>query len=631
MFLQRLNEYVTEIEHFPPALYQLVPVRYVLRLDEQTLQAEMIDTATDDSKRGKERLAPDYSSRSSGIVPLLFADHAEYTLGIPRPKAGSPEKVLQRYQAYCALVAECASQTGERAVQLIAEFLSTLSPGHSSFSLPDTFVATERITFEVILADGRRVWPIDLPSVQAFWALNMSKGDKHMLMHCLVCDELRSPVKTLPTQIRGIPGEQATIALVSANQEAFESYGLGKSRIAPLCELCAHNVCTALNMLLRQPETHLRTQALAYVFWAPSAPDLPFGSMILEANPKDVATFLHAPWKGRPQALEKASFHTAALSSYTSRLVVRDWQTTTLDQASHSLQRYFRLQRVVDRSGAPRWFPLWQLAQATIRPESKDKTAPRAEAALLHVAFHGGPLPLWLLYQTLQCLRAHQLRAENEDQGMQPAHAALLKMVLLTQPDRSWLGELHLPQPVRIETQESEDQILVELDVECAATAYLCGRLFATLEEIEALAMGKISNDIVGGYFNTASTSPASVFNSLVRRAQPHLTALEKKDEGAYWRLENQLLDIFALFTEKTFPTTFSAPEQGQFAIGYYQQKAATRAARIAGWKAKQEREAQKKASDTSQPASADLAPAMTLANTPSMEVTLATPGSAED
>ena len=186
---------------------------------------------------------------------------------------------------------------------------------------------------------------------------------------------------------------------------------------------------------------------------------------------------------------------------------------------------------------------------------------------------------------------------------MQPAQAALLKMVLLTQPDRAWLGELHRLNPVRIETQESEDQLLVELDVQCAATAYLCGRLFATLEEIEVLGMGKISNNIVGAYFNTASTSPASVFNSLLRRTQPHLTALEKKDERAHRRLEEQILDIFALYAdpEKMFPTTLSAPEQGQFAIGYYQQKAATRQARIAGWKAKQQREAQEQANPSNE------------------------------
>ena len=552
-------------------MYQFVPIRYVLRIDEEGQRTQLIDSATSELKRGKERMAPDRSNRTNKDCPLLFADHAEYTLGMPRP-GKSVEDALRRHALYRQLVQDCAQATGEPAVEAILHFLHTIQPGQPSFPLPEDFRPGERITFEVLLRGGQRVWPIDLISVQNFWAQTMAVGDATQRLECLVCGKERPPVASLPTQIRGIPGDQATVALISANDDAFESYGLEHSRIAPLCEVCAHEVCSALNALLRQRETHIRGRALAYVFWAAEASALPFGSMILEADPTEVHAFLTTPWRGQNASLETAAFHAAALSSNRSRLVVRDWLETTLASAGENLRRYFRLQRMVNRFGEPRWFPLWQLVKATERPGTREKLTPRVEAALIHCAFHGGSLPQWLLCQVLQCVQAAQIRTVEGERGMQPAQAALLKMILLSQTDHSWLRQETLSE------QERED-MLVELDLNCPDRAYLCGRLFAVLEEIEGLAMGSISNDI-GGYFHTASSAPAVVFASLLQRAHPHLATLAKKIPGAAYRLDTQIQDILILIpAREAFPETLWPLEQGRFALGYYQQKAASRQA----------------------------------------------------
>lgn len=575
MLLQRLRDYARVLEDLPPPMYQIVPIRYVLRIDEEGQRVQLIDSATLELKRGKERMAPDRSNRTSKDCPLLFADHAEYTLGVPRP-GKSVEDALRRHALYRQLVQDCAQATGEPAVEAILRFLHALQPGEPSFSLPEDFHPGERITFEVLLRSGRRIWPIDLPTVQSFWAQTMAAGDTTQLLECLVCGEMRPPVASLPTQIRGIPGEQATVALISANDDAFESYGLKHSRIAPLCEACAHKVCSALNALLRQRETHIRGRSLAYVFWAAEATALPFGSMILEADPTEVRAFLTTPWRGQNASVETAAFHAAALSSNRSRLVVRDWIETTLATAGESLQRYFRLQRMVNRFGEPRWFPLWQLVKATERPGIKEKPIPRVETTLIHCAFRGGSLPQWLLFRVLQCIQAAQIRTVEGERGMQPAQAALLRMILLSQTDRSWLGQKTVPE------QERED-MLVELDLNYPDRAYLCGRLFAVLEEIEDLAMGSISNDI-GGYFHTASSAPAVVFSSLLQRAKPHLATLSKKIPGAAYRLDTQIQDILTLIpAREAFPEILWPLEQGRFALGYYQQKAASRQAAVQG------------------------------------------------
>lgn len=563
MLLQRLREYAETREDLPPTMYQPVYIRYVLRLDAQGEHPTLIDLATQEHKRGLEKLTPN-CVRSSGDRPILFADHAEYTFGLPREQT---EKGVadagRRFRLYQTLVKECADMSSDPAVLTILHFLAKQEPGQPSLDLPDNFDPTGRITFEVSLGD-QSIWPIDLPSVRSFWANKMALGDTTQIMQCLICGEERPPVASLPVQIQGIPGGQPTgMALISANEEAFESYGLERLRIAPTCEECGHRIGSALNALLKQRNTHLTVKSLSYVFWTPEPVTFDLSSMLTQADPTEVRQFLTSPWRGKNATVETTQFYAAALSANNARIVVRDWVETTLDVAQRHLRRYFQIQEIVDRLGEPRWFPIWQLVDATLnKTQKRPDPLPQAEEALLHTAFHGGSLPQWLLYQVLRRVRA--------ERDVRPAQAALIKMVLLS--TSGWPGS-------ETQTNGERKHTLVELDLTSTDKAYLCGRLFAELEEIEYQAMGDISSTITDRYFGSALSAPASVFARLLRRAHPHLSKLATEKRGAFYRLDESLQQILACFEDKTFPTILTLIEQGRFTLGYYQQKAANRQA----------------------------------------------------
>lgn len=576
MLLQGLYKYSQTLA-IPPDFYQQTSVRYVVKIDIHGRCQGILDTATPEEKRGKKRLVPD-CNRSSGDRPILFADHVEYTFGISRPEK-SQEAALRRHALYRTLVRACAAASNEMAVQAVFQFLEMLQPGQPPCALPEMFDANEKMTFEVQLDDLSSIYPVQLPAVQTFWAEYMRRGEVAPSTECLMCGEMRPPLATLPVQIHGIPGGQATgMALISANANAFESYGLKQSRVAPICETCGRAVCLALNTLLSQRETHLTGRSLVYAFWTSEPTEFQFGSAVMDADPTEVRAFLTSPWKGRQQSIETGRFYAATLAANNARIVLRDWTETTLESVREHLSRYFRLQYLVDAFGEPRWYPLWQLFKATTRSESHDGSVLPIEHALLHFAFQGGSLPLWLLSQVLRSMRSEQTGKQAAKADRQSAQAALLKMILLSQANLSWLGK-------KERSDKEKEQTMVELDLTCADRAYLCGRLFAELEEIEALAMGKISSTIVDRYFGTASSAPATVFAKLLRHAQPHLAKLSASDarRGAFFRLDNQLQDILMQFEEKTFPSTLSLLEQGRFALGYYQQKAANRQAARAG------------------------------------------------
>ena len=135
-------------------------------------------------------------------------------------------------------------------------------------------------------------------------------------------------------------------------------------------------------------------------------------------------------------------------------MVVRSWLTMTVAEAQASLARYFERQRLLDYQGKSPPLKLLSLAGATVR-DLKD-LSPQVVPLLLENALTGRPLPLSLLHRAVQRARA------DRDHVMTRPRAALIKMVLLSQPD---LSEEHM-------VHES-------LTPDHPSAAYQCGRLLA--------------------------------------------------------------------------------------------------------------------------------------------------------
>lgn len=539
MLLQRLRDYALR-QAVPPLGCARMPMRYILQIDPSGQVIQMLDTATEGT-RGELVICPDYGSRTSGNFPIPLADHAQYTLAMDIPKK-DPSRTRARHELYKQLVAVCAEVTGEPAVQAVSRFLEAWRPG--DLPLPEDFDPEAKITFEVA-GSG---YPAQFPSVQDWWGAWMSKADPSRWLECLVCGKMCHPLIILTTQIHGIPGGQTTgMALISGQLPVAESYGLERSQYAPICERCGHQVTAALNMLLRQPETHTVVGNTVYIYWADEEDETVFREL-MEVKPHEMDVLLSSPWRGDP-GLPTASFHLAALQANQSRVVLCEWIEHTLEQVRGSIRAYFQRQQIVDAGGEYRCFPLWRLAQ-----EMKEHSA----HALLQCAFTGKALPL----PAIQPLLRHLVRGE----GVSPAQAALLRLFLLSQTP-----------------QAEGETTLRELEENRNDPAYLCGRIFAILEAIEWKTQGAISAGI-RNYYPSASQRPASCFARLLQRANWHLKKLKKLNFGAFFGLQRQLQEILERLS--AFPETISVQEQATFALGYYHQKAESQ--RQAKAKAKQ-------------------------------------------
>lgn len=540
MLLQKLVEYSERLEEIAPPGYSKKPVRYLIELDSagNLRNPHPVDLSDQQNKRGDQRTVPNIV-RASGIKPLLLVDNAEYTLNLPRDTSKTIRS-KQCHAAYLQLLTECLQATGDTQVAAILRFLNSEPLG--KLVLPEEFDRDGAIMFRV-----DNVFPTQLPTVQQFWAAQIApRGDT---MQCLVCGQQRQTLKRLTGKIKGIPGGQMSgTSLISANADAFESYGLEASQTAPVCEDCADRFTKALNHLLGNRSTRMIFNDLVFTFWTREPIDS-FDLFTAMDNPTvdSVNRLLASAYTGKWQpGVDNVAFYAVSLSASGARAVVRDWIDTTVGNVKQALARWFQWQHIVDSWGAEaNPLGIYRLAAATVR-EMKDLPI-QTPHALLHSALYGTPLPTNLLQQAL--------RRNAVEHTVTYPRAALIKLVLASQ-------------------SIIQEDAMVQLQTERPEAAYHCGRLLAVLEQIQQAALGRsINTTIVDRFYGTASTAPATVFGTLLGQAQPHLSKLRRSSrESTAYALQTRLEEV--LIQLPNFPRTLTLQEQALFALGYYHQRA---------------------------------------------------------
>ena len=552
MLLQKLAEYsqrqASQGEDPLPSFYEMVPARYFIGLNSEGSYLGMTDTANPKdraTKRGVQRPLPRVKRSGTKAPPLLLADRADYTLGYVRE--GVPaQTVKDRHDAYITLTRKCLAATHEPEVQAILNFLENAPLEQLSKDNdlePASFDPGATITFQV---EGRIV--VDQRKVQDFWArINLPDAAD---AQCLVCNRNRPPLKRLKSAIKGIPGGDPTgTNLISANNNAFESYGLEASLIAPTCAQCAEDFTQGLNGLLSRESSRIRTPDSVSVFWTREEQQFDLHTILDNPEPQMVQALLESVYSGRWTELDESAFYALSLSASKARAVVRDWLDTTVKSTKENLVLWFNRQHIVPvGTNENRYYGLMALARSTVlEPKDLPITIPRQ---LLRTACTGAPLPWSLLHQAIR-------RCHAEQKVTRP-RAALIKLTLLS----------NLQPPAK-------ENYMVELDPGNADPAYLCGVLLALLEQAQRAAVPGIATTVVDRFYATASTAPQAVLPRLMKGVQPHLSKLERDNRGAYMRLQQQLETVLsAIAPERNFPKTLTLEQQGLFALGYYHKRA---------------------------------------------------------
>jgi CRISPR-associated protein Csd1 len=416
---------------------------------------------------------------------------------------------------------------------------------------------------------------------------------------CAVCGKAEHPVLDRPHGlIKRVPnGQTAGCALVSYNENAFESYKQKGNLNSSICMRCAKTYVESLNWLLGNGKKIITKKGgngfeysnrkklsndTAIIFWTRNNQSIkelelidkknefdlldPFNNVKNDGKQRaaigDVKEMFNSLYTGKDKAvknLENDQFYALILSSAAARIAIRSWIELTLHEMQNNIEKWLIDISIIkfEKPVVKRVFnPIQSLANSCAVHRKNDKGVFSCDYKdtiigifsnnLWKSALQNTTVPFHILDKVLQRIKTEQGRITD-------SRAALIKLIL----NRNNKGDLMIKE---------------ELDMKNESTAYVCGRIFSVLESIQRAALGKnINAGIRERFFSSASTTPSLAFGRLMKMSQNHLSKIKNNKPGFAIFLDKQLQELFSSI--EVLPTIFSLEEQGQFAIGYYHQK----------------------------------------------------------
>jgi len=565
MILQALNRYYDRSEDMPREGWVRRGVDYVLVLDDQgqCINIESIG----EQKKGKivprDLMVPAIGKQAmkhtnSGTDANLLWDNAKFVLGTGENGAG-------RLACFIATIQEWLGSAQDQGIQAIVQFCAhTLSNPNSVTALIERFQHQEVFEKRDPILVFRLVSDIEYaharPAVRAAYetALSNAQSDSPLRGNCLVTGGTNVPLAPNESVIKGVWGGQpAGCNIVSFNARAFESYGKRErnGENAPISQRASFAYTTALNHLLASKQ-RMQIGDTSTVFWAEEPHDLESALPDLFGEPPkddpnrgtDALKALYAAVQSGKFTVGdvQTRFHVLGLAPNAARIAIRFWETAPAIELARRIRQHFEDISIVHAPHEPEHLSLFRLLTSMAVLNKADNIPPNLGGEVMRTILEGLPYPALMLNLAVQRCRAEQKPTY--------ARAAVIK---------AYLNRLN-------RRNKTEREYLPMLDMTNANPAYRLGRLFAVLERIQEEASPGLNATIRDRYYGAASSTPVSVFTTLLRLKNHHLGKLNKGRAVQMERLIGEIMDSLA-----DFPRQLGLPDQGRFSLGYYHQRQA--------------------------------------------------------
>ena len=576
MILQELHHYYERLLDDPecdvaPAHWSIEKVAWELRLaaDGRLVAALPLNVGEEKGARAFTPLCvPEHGGRSGTVIrPYFLCDNAAYLLGLDKKRGA--EKRNGARELHRAVLAECDDE-GARAV------LSFFERDDALDGLDDdtkaALAAGGGFAVFRLMGDTHRMH--ERPLVKKAWRRYCSRpSDDAVVGQCAVTGEQNIPLARLFPQVSGIPGAQsAGASLVSFNQDAFNSYGKDQAFNASLSEEVAFNAGSALRHLYADPNHQVRLGDTTVVFWTdrPAPREEETVGFLLGIEPdrrteddksrQQIQQTLELIREGKP--LEgcdpETRFFILGIAPNAARLAVRFFEVSTFGKLMEHYRDYLRDIEMV----GVRQQSLWMLLRQTAPLGKADGVPSTLISSCWHAMLNGTRFPRALLQLLLARMRADHASNNSWDMGQR---AALMKACIVRDE--------------RISAREQgrddyEGSIQVTLLEKNKDQGYVLGRMFAVMERAQTAAVGDVNATIKDRFIGSAAATPGRVFPSLLRNHQNHMAKLRKNSAGLCIKFEKEMDAITKLMDEDPFfPSALNSTEQGNFYIGYYQER----------------------------------------------------------
>lgn len=361
-----------------------------------------------------------------------------------------------------------------------------------------------------------------------------------------------------------IQGSQATAKLVAFQvNSGYDSYGKEKCGNAPISHEAEFAYTTALNTMLRRDSRNKFTVGnRTFVFWASSndkaaeqAEESLFDLLGYSEEKKDnpnakieqVRKVFTAIYSGSLSTSLEDRFYILGLAPNSARIAVVYWSETPLRDFAGKILRHFDDMEIIDtHKDRKPYMGIKDILSAVTLGGKQSEATPNLPESIIKSIFLGTPYPYTLLSA---CIR--RIRAESGD-----GNAARITRIAII---KAFLNRQNV----------NDKRMEIMLDKRNTNQGYLCGRLFAVLDRIQEDANGISS--IRERYMNAASSTPSSVFATILNLSSHHLENLSNEGKKVFYeKLKQEIIDKIS---SDGFPAHLDLQDQGRFFVGYYHQR----------------------------------------------------------
>ena len=384
---------------------------------------------------------------------------------------------------------------------------------------------------------------------------------------CLVTGKYGPIIRTATAT--PLPDNSPMAALVSFQiKSGYDSYGKTKAYNAPISVEADFAISSALKYLTdKNSKNKFRLGNRTFLFWGS-------GNNELNAEVEEALSFLlgissnndnepdpdsqigkvrklfSSIYTGVIKTTFNDRFHILGLAPNTGRISVVLWMDSELSKFAEKIQLHLSDMEIIDnrKTNRKNYSGVFSMISAVTLGGKVSDATPNLIESLIESVINGTPYPYQLFTQALQ-----RVRAELTDSSVSIQRAAILKAYI----NRA--------------TKHSKHQIQLQpmLDKTNSNQGYICGRLIAVLEKIQEDANS--GNSIRSRYMGAASTTPSSVFPTILNLTIHHSEKLPEGTRIYYEQLKQQIIEQIPA---DGFPTHLNAIDQGRFFVGYYHQRA---------------------------------------------------------
>lgn len=553
MILKALYDYYNRCEGLSAKGLEQKEIGYLIVIDKDGTFVR-IESRMKDKKTAQTFLVLQTIKRSGRkYAPNILWDNYEYVIG------GADESA-KKHDTFIRMIEKLKEQvSSDRYINAISEFYKKNEKLEDIIKndvlYEEMHKSKKNISFLLqgeskIAAENEKVWNLILSQ----------SADDGIYGICLVTGK-KDSVARLHTTIKLT---KDTGPLVSFKTDrGYDSYGKEQGYNAQISGDAEFAYTTALNAML-QKGSHNKFSVgnRTFVFGASSnseAAEQTEGSLfdllgyteeeVDDPNAKieQVRKVFTAIYSGSLKTSLEDRFYILGLAPNSARIAVVYWSECSLKEFAGKILCHFKDMEINDtRIDKKPYMGIKSMLAAVTLNGKQSEATPNLPEAVVKSIFQGTPYPFTLFSA---CIRRIRAESGNKD-AIRIARMAIIK---------AYLNRIN----------DNNKKIETMLDKSNTNQGYLCGRLFAVLENLQYAANKQDS--IRSGYMNAASSTPSAVYPTILKLSNSHYSKLAKDKKGLAIYFDNQKKEIMAQISD--FPDTLDLSDQGRFFLGYYHQK----------------------------------------------------------